>query len=62
MHNIIIVQSGEKIKGEGQKSFGIVPRFVGKPLSGKKAFIALGLTAEKRPATLDHSERSAGSL
>jgi hypothetical protein len=27
------------------KYFGIVPKFVGKTLSGKKAFIALGLTA-----------------
>jgi len=28
------------------KYFGIFPRFVGETLSGKKAFIALGLTAE----------------
>ena len=28
----------------------------------KNAFIAFGLPAEERPATLDHRERSAGSL
>ena len=28
----------------------------------KNAFIAFGLPAEKRPATLDYRERSAGSL
>ena len=34
------------------KAFGMVPRFVGKRLSGKKAFIAFGLTAGKKPAAL----------
>jgi hypothetical protein len=28
------------------QNFGIIPTFVGKTVPGKKAFIALGLTAE----------------
>jgi len=33
-----------------EENFVIVPRFVGEIVSGKKAFIALGLTAGKKTA------------
>jgi len=59
------------LAGEGaiysMKAFGIVPRFVGKTLSGKKAFIALGLTAGNKRASRisqssDNGNGSTGSL
>jgi hypothetical protein len=43
------------------KAFGIVPRFVGKRLSGKKGFIALGLTASNETAARIYQRRCAGS-
>jgi len=40
----------------------LLQRYLRRHYPLKNAFIAFGLPAEKRPATLDHSERSAGSL
>jgi len=47
--------------GELIKSFGIVPRFVGETLSGKKASIALGLPAGNKRAAIISQSRCAGS-
>jgi hypothetical protein len=43
------------------KIVGIIPRLVGKTLSGKKAFIALGLTAGNKTAPRICQSRCAGS-
>jgi len=41
--------------------FGVVSRFVGKRLSGKKAFIALGLTAGNKTAGI-HRRRTRAAV